>query len=217
MELKQAAQERHMVRKYLDKPIPAEVLTLLNQRVEENNAKHGLAVKLVTDDSTAVWTLMKIIAKNANNYFILAGDEADDLGDRVGYASADLMLYAQTLGLNTWWVGGTFNKKVQRFVGGKKVIGIVTVGYGATPGTQHKMKTYEQVAHYEGEAPAWFRQGVAFALLAPTALNKMAVTINGKGNEVQMKVNNGAFSDVDKGIIQYHFELGAGADNFHWV
>ena len=32
-----------------------------------------------------------------------------------------------------------------------------------------------------------------------------------------MKVNNGAFSGVDKGIIQYHFELGAGADNVHWV
>lgn len=217
MDLKQAAQERHTVRKYLDKPIPTDVQTLIDQRIEDNNEKHHLAIKLVTNDNTGIWAVMKLVAKNVNNFIVLAGDDADDLGERLGYASADLMLYAQALGLNTWWIGGSYNKSVRKFVGDKKVVGIVTIGYGATQGVQHKMKTYEQVAHYEGEAPEWFKQGIAVALLAPTAINKMAANFTGKGDEVHLEVNNGAFSGVDKGIIKFHFEIGAGTEHFRWI
>ena len=50
-------------------------------------------------------------AKGVRNYFMVSGnaggDDGIDLDYRLGYVGADLMLYAQTLGLNTWWVGGT--------------------------------------------------------------------------------------------------------------
>lgn len=46
-----------------------------------------------------------------NNYIALAGEETPDFDEKIGYCSADIMLYAQTLGLNTWWVGGTFNRR----------------------------------------------------------------------------------------------------------
>ena len=206
-----------MVRQYLDKPIPEEVRTLLDRRIEENNKRHNIDMKLVTGDKSGIWSLMKLVARNVNNYIVLAGDENPDLDESIGYASADIMLYAQTLGLNTWWVGGTFNKSVQKFVGEKKVVGIVAVGYGATQGKQHKMKTYSDVAAYQGEAPEWFKNGVEIALLAPTAVNRMGVTFTGAGNEVHLEAVTGPFSIVDKGIVKYHFELGAGTENFQWI
>ena len=55
-----------------------------------------------------------ILAKGVRNYFILAGRAAPDLRERLGAAGADLMLFCQTLGLNTWWVGGTYSHAEDR-------------------------------------------------------------------------------------------------------
>ena len=54
-------------------------------------------------------------------------------------------------------------------------------------------------------------------LLAPTALNKQAFTLRGEGRSVLMTCDNGVFSGVDLGIGKYHFELGAGRENFDWA
>ena len=217
MDMKQAMKERHMVRKYTDEPIPEDIVEKLNHRVRENNEQYGLSIKLMTNDDSAVPGVIKLIlAKGVNNFFIMAGpDGADEL---CGYCGADLMLYAQTLGLNTWWVGGTFSRKsAEEKAKGAKVVGIVAVGYGQTQGVPHKSKKPEEVSTYSGEAPEWFKAGVFAALLAPTALAKQAFTIKGDGNQVHIDCNNGIFTGVDTGLVKYHFELGAGTDNFKWV
>ena len=215
-EMKKAMETRHMVRKYTDKQIPAETLKLLRERISQN--KYNLAIKLHTNDSSAFNAVIKLIlAKGVQNFFVMAGTDRADLDERLGYSGADLMLYAQTLGLNTWWVGGTFNRrKLNAEANGNKVIGIIAVGYGATNGKPHKSKDYKEVATYEGETPSWFLAGVEAALLAPTALNKQAFTIEGTGNKVKMTCDNGIFTGADLGLAKYHFELGAGKDNFEW-
>ena len=58
------------------------------------------------------------------NFIILAGEDSKTLSENLGYAGADLMLGFQTWGLNSWWVGQTYNRHVSDFVPGKKVIGI---------------------------------------------------------------------------------------------
>ena len=196
MDMKQAMKERHMVRKYTDKPIPENIVEKLNERVRENNERYGLSIRLMTNDGSAVPGVIKLIlAKGVNNFFIMAGpDGADEL---CGYCGADLMLYAQTLGLNTWWVGGTYNRK-----------GAQEKSEGAKP---------EQVSSYDGEAPKWFKDGIEAALLAPTALAKQAFIISGTENRVSISCNNGIFTGVDTGLVKYHFELGAGKDSFEWV
>ena len=159
---------------------------------------------MMTNDDSAVPGVIKLIlAKGVNNFFIMAGpDGADEL---CGYCGADLMLYAQTLGLNTWWVGGTYNRKgAQEKIEGAKPVGIIAVGYGQTQGVPHKTKTAEQVSSYDGEAPQWFKNGIEAALLAPTAL-------------ASISCDNGIFTGVDTGLVKYHFELGAGKDSFEWV
>ena len=47
MDMKQAMHERHMVRKYLDKPIPVGVVEKLEERVQKNNEAYGLSIKLM--------------------------------------------------------------------------------------------------------------------------------------------------------------------------
>lgn len=42
MTMKEAMSARYMVRKYTDKAIPTEILTLLNERIVEKNRTHGL-------------------------------------------------------------------------------------------------------------------------------------------------------------------------------
>lgn len=219
MTLEEAMRARHMVRRYTEKPLPEDVVAQLNQRIEENNHTHHLAIRLMLNDTNAYQGIVKLLlAKGVRNYFIMAGDDAPDLGERLGYAGADLMLFAQTLGLNTWWASGTFSRKnTTAAVGDKKVLGVVAVGYGTTQGMQHKLKPASEVSAYEGVSPEWFTGGVEAALLAPTALNKLAFFVQGKGDEVKLTYKEGAFSGVDKGLVKYHFELGAGKGNFRWV
>lgn len=219
MDLKEAMRQRHMVRKYTNRPLPAEIVKQLNDRAERMNELYGISITLKTEDTRAFNALIKLIlAKGVRNYFIMAGKDTPDLDERLGYCGAELMLYAQTLGLNTWWVGGTFNRKLMaEMSSGNRVVGVIAVGYGQNQGVPHKSKAAEQVSRYDGDAPEWFRQGIDGALLAPTALAKQAFVITGSGEKVSIKCDNGIFTGVDTGLVKYHFELGAGKTNFEWV
>ncbi|MDO4619074.1 MAG: nitroreductase family protein [Lachnospiraceae bacterium] len=221
MNFTEAMSARHTVRKYKDTPLSKEVVEQLQARIDANNEKLGTAISLVTDTEEGIPGIVKLLmTKNVKNYFVLAGPETPDMEEKLGYASADLMLYAQTIGLNTWWIGGTFSRNGVRKAAGaadeNKVIGIVVVGYGENQGRPHKSKKAEEISSYEGEAPDWFKAGVEAVLLAPTAVNRQAYTIAGKGSQVTMTCKKGAFSDADLGIGKYHFEIGAGKDAFDW-
>jgi nitroreductase len=219
MAITKAMRERHTVRRYADKPIPADIVQKLEERIALDNDTYGTAVKLMVDDARAFNAALKLVlAKGVRNYLILSGDDAPDLEERLGWCSADIMLYAQELGLNSWWVGGTFSRgAVSKLVADKKVIGIVALGYGVTQGKPHKSKTPDQVSEYKGEAPVWFKEGVEAALLAPTALNRQAFRIEGEGDRVSITYEKGAFSGADLGLVRYHFEVGAGKENFQWA
>lgn len=208
MDLKEAMEQRHTVRSYIDRPLPSEVIRLLAERIQKNNEAFGPLLRL-------------ILAKGVRNYIILSAPAGPTVEERLGYCGADVMLYAQTLGLNSWWVGGTFNKKgVQKnadSAGTEKIIGLIAIGYGATQGVPHKSKRPEDISHYHGKAPDWFIEGVRAVLLAPTALNRQAFQIEGDGERVSMSYGRGAFADVDLGIGKYHFEIGAGREHFIWA
>lgn len=221
MTIKEAIRKRHMVRKYIDKPIPTDIVKLLNERIAGNNKNYNLKLALVTGNSDGLSGVAKLLlAQNVNNYIVLAGADTPGLDEKLGYCGADLTLYAQTLGLNTWWVGGMYNGKGAKKNledGSVRVNGIIAVGYGQTQGVQHKSKTAAEISQYDGKAPQWFVDGVEALLYAPTALNKQAFKIEGRGNKVSIKCDSGHFAGIDLGIGKYHFEIGAGKDNFEWV
>ncbi|MCP1103321.1 nitroreductase family protein [Aequitasia blattaphilus] len=221
MTMKEAMKERHTVRKYKNKDIPADIVSCLKERIADNNKVHGLNLALVTHNSEGLSGIAKmILARGVNNYFILAGTETLDLDEKLGYCGTDLILYAQTMGLNTWWVGGMFNKKGAQknlAMDHVKINGIIAVGYGETQGVPHKSKVATEISEYKGSVvPQWFKNGVEALLLAPTALNKQAFKVIGEGKQVQITYGNGHLSGVDLGIGKYHFALGAGEENFEW-
>ena len=220
MTLKEAVYARHMVRKYTAEAISADSVALLKARIKELNAQYGLKIDLVTNNADGVPGFAKLFfAKGVNNYFVLAGPESADLDEKLGYCGSELMLYAQTLGLNTWWVGFTYSKKgaaKNANVGAAKINGIIAVGHGQNDGVQHKLKTAAEISSYEGTAPAWFTAGVDALLHAPTAMNKMMYKVTGCGNKVSITCTNGNFAGIDLGIGKNHFEIGAGKENFEW-
>ena len=161
-----------------------------------------------------------LLSKTVNNYIVLAGVDAPNLDEKLGYCGADLILYAQTLGLNTWWVGGMFNGKgALKNLNNKnvRVNGVIAIGYGKTQGVPHRSKTAAEISRYNGKTPQWFVDGVDALLYAPTALNKQPYVVSGDGNKVSISAGNGHFSGIDLGIGKYHFEVGAGKENFEWI
>lgn len=220
MTIDEAIRERHTVRVYKKTPIPADVAKQLNERIKALNEGLDVFMSLVTNDSSALNAAVRIgITKNVNNYIVLSGKNEPDLEEKLGYGGADLMLFAQTLGLNTWWVSGTFNKGKARENGGipgnNLIKGIIIIGYGENPGVPHKSKSIDDVSKYMGSTPPfWFIRGVGSALLAPTALNRQAFKIEGHENKVKITYAKGMYSGLDLGIIKYHFEVGAGRENF---
>lgn len=217
MDNKEAIHKRHTVRKYLDKPIKESDIKKINTRIESLNKKHNLSLKLITNNNHGLATGWKLIAKNATNFIILAGENTQKSREKIGYASSDLMLYAQTLGLNTWWIGGMYSKKVKQLVPGAHMVGILVVGFGATQGKPHKSKTAEDVATYAGTPPQWFKDGVQAALLAPTAVNRQGFKIAGKGKNVSITYKKAPFDMEDLGIVKHHFQTAANPKNFTFV
>ncbi|MGI6223574.1 MAG: nitroreductase family protein [Prevotella sp.] len=214
IDLLQAIRERHSVRRYTDKPVPAEVANELQQMANQYNEQAGLHIQVVTDDPTAFSGFMARYGKfsGVNNYIALVGTKADHLDEQLGYYGEHLVLRLQQLGLNSCWVGLTYSKNPDRVTveKGEKFVAVICFGYGATQGVAHKSKKREQVMTAQ-DAPDWFLRGVDAALLAPTATNqqKFRFILHDDGS-VEEKTGWGFFAHVDLGIVKYHFELGAG-------
>lgn len=62
MTIKEAMKERHMVRKYIDRPIPSDLLEKLNTRIAKNNQTHNLSLSLVAGNGDGLGALAKMIA-----------------------------------------------------------------------------------------------------------------------------------------------------------
>lgn len=220
MDLMQAIAQRHSVRQYLDKPIEGETLAALQQAVADCNRESGLHIQLVVNEPKAFDSFIAHYGKfsGAANYIALIGKKVPGLEEACGYYGEKLVLLAQTLGLNTCWAGGSYQKVPDAYTvaPGEKLALVIAVGYGATQGHPRKSKTYAQVAKADA-APEWFRNGVEAALLAPTAINQQKFTFTLQGDKVLAKAGLGFFAKTDLGIAKYHFEIGAGKDRSVWA
>lgn len=217
MDLMQAVKERHSVRKYADKSISEEIKTSLNQIIGECNEEGGLNIQAVFDEEKAFDCFMARYGKfsGVKNYIVLAGEKGKD--EQIGYYGEKLVIFMQSLGLNSCWVALTYKKVKEAYSlnKGEKVYCVLAFGYGENSGATHKVKPIEKVASVEN-APEWFVKGVECALLAPTAMNQQKFYFSVENGVVKAKAGAGFYSKIDLGIVKYHFELGAGKENFSW-
>ena len=212
---------RHSVRQYLDKPIEAEKIEELKALIDECNREGGTHLQLVTNEPKAITGGMAKYGKfsGVNNYIAVVGKKGDDTN--LGYWGEKVVLRAQMLGLNTCWVGLTVSKQPDAYqvLDGEKLQCVIALGYGANAGVQHKLKPIEDFVEVSGPMPEWFRKGMEAAMLAPTAVNQQKFRFllrDGNRVEAQARFSIIGYAKIDLGIAKYHFEVGAGKENFAW-
>ena len=228
MTIQEAIEARHSVRAYQDRPLAADVVKAMEEQIAAVNHESGLHIQLIQNEPKAfLGTLAKYGKfRNVKNYLVVAGRKTDDLDERVGYYGEHLVLLAQTLGLNTCWVGLSYSKVPGTYVldEGEKIACYIALGYGETQGVSHKIKTVKQVSNASDTTPSWFKKGVEAALLAPTAVNQQKFSFEYVGEadgHHRVRAKRGfsliGYTQMDLGIAKYHFEVGAGKENFEWV
>ena len=228
MTIQEAIEARHSVRAYKDLPLSEEIVKLLEDELVKLNNEGQLHIQLICNEPKAFQGTMAKYGKfrNANNYLVMAGKKAEDLDERIGYYGEHLVLLAQTLGLNTCWVGLSYSKVPGTYVldEGEKIACYIAIGYGETQGSGHKIKAVEQVSNASDITPSWFKKGIEAALLAPTAVNQQKFSFEYVGmsnNRHQVRAKKGfsmiGYTQMDLGIAKYHFEVGAGKVNFEWL
>ena len=214
-----AMENRHAVRAYDgEKKIEKEILDILSQKTDELNKESGLHIQLVTDEPKAFDGFMAHYGKfsGVTNYIALIGKKSDSLNEKCGYYGEQLVLLASQLGLDSCWVAMSYAKvkNAYRIEKGEKLCCVISIGYGKTHGTPHKSKSIEEVAVIKDDSPKWFIDGVKAALLAPTAMNQQKFGFMLDGDKVLAKAGKGILSDMDLGIVKYHFEIGTGKEIF---
>ena len=224
MELKEAIRARHSVRKYLDKPIEAEKAACLQAAVARCNEAAGLNIQLVLEEPKAFTGLFISTYgqfSGVKNYLVMAAPKGPEWEEKVGYQGEELVILAQSLGLNTCWVGLTYRKVPGAFTlrEGDIVHCVIALGYGENQGRQHPLKPVEKFYEAEGEVPEWFKTGMETALLAPTAINQQKfkfILHPGSVVEACGLFSLAGYVNVDLGIVKHDIALAAGAENFTW-
>ena len=228
MTLLEAIEARHSVRAYKNQPLSEDIVKVLEEEIAKLNREGQLHIQLILNEPKAFQgTLAKYGRfRHVANYIVMAGRQAHDLDERIGYYGEHLVLLAQTLGLNTCWVGLSYSKVPGTYVldEGEKIACYIAIGYGETQGAGHKIKTVYQVSDVSDITPSWFRKGVEAALLAPTAVNQQKFSFEYVGmsdSRHQIRAKKGfsliGYTRMDLGIAKCHFEIGAGKENFDWV
>ena len=224
MTLQEAIQARHSVRAYVDKPLAEDVVATLKAKIDEVNTVAGLHVQLILNEPKSFQCAMAKYGhfSGVSNYLVMAGKKTDDLDEKVGYYGEQIVLLAQTLGLNTCWVGVSYGKIPNTYVLKKdeKIACYISLGYGANQGVSHKIKSVKEVSNASDLTPKWFLDGVNAALLAPTAVNQQKFYFEyATENKVIAKkgISLIGYTQMDLGIAKYHFEIGAGKENFEWA
>ncbi|MEE3487691.1 MAG: nitroreductase family protein [Bulleidia sp.] len=221
MNIQEAMEQRHSVRQYEERPMEKDAVVKLQAEIADINMVSGLHVQLILNEPKAFDSTMAHYGKftGVTNYIAMIGRKSDKLDETCGYYGERLVLLAQMLGLNTCWVGLTFRKipEVMQIGDGEKLAIVIAIGYGKTQGVQHKSRDTSKVSNLTPDSPVWFRNGMKAVMLAPTAVNQQKFTFTQNENKVRVKAGMGFFSRVDLGIVKYHFEAGAGKENFEWT
>lgn len=225
MTLLEAIKARHSVRKYLPRPIENAKLDILRDEIMAINATSALNIQLVTNEPLAFaggGTLSYGKFSGVENYLVMAGPGDSRAELQVGLYGEQLVLLAQTLGLNSCWVGLTYKKipGVFRLRQGDTVHCVIALGYGETQGVQHKLRPLEKLYEADVPPPDWFISAMEAVRLAPSAINQQKYRFYLHREslvEALPRFSLVGYTEIDIGIAMCHFEIGAGDAHYKWV
>lgn len=145
--------------------------------------------------------------ENVSNYIAIVGTKQEQ--EKAGYYGEKLVLKCQKLGLNTCWVAMTHGKTKAKIAKGKKLLIVLSLGYGENEGVQHKSKAIAELSKADIDLD-WFKEGMEAVSLAPTAMNQQKFLFELKDGVVTGKALSGFYTKIDLGIAKYHFEAVTG-------
>lgn len=225
----EAIRSRQSIRTYKDISLEKEDYSMLLEEVISINKESGLSIQLVADEPKAFKGLASYGKfSGVNCYLVMAGPQGGDLEERIGYYGEKLILKAQTMGIDSCWVGLTYKKIPGAFTLEEedRIVCMIALGYGSENGRKHKIKRADQVSNLTSGTPDWFCKGIDAALLAPTAVNQQKWYLEYIQSEDPSKkplvratrrFSLAGYTKVDLGIVKCHFEIGAGKENFNWA
>ena len=225
--LLEAVAQRQSIRKYKNMPLEPGIVNIIEEKIKEVNSKGDLHIQLITNEPKAFKGKMAYgTFYGVTNYIAMIGKKSESLDERIGYYGEQLVLYAQQLGLNTCWVGLTYNNIKDAYTKEKdeKLCCMIAIGYGDEAPHTIKHKLPEEVSNISTDTPEWFKKGVTTALLAPTAMNQQKfyfeyeAPVNGNKATViaTKRFSIFGYTKIDLGIAKCHFEIGADKTNFEW-
>ncbi len=220
MTIYEAMLQRNSVRRYTDEPLKIEDAEKINKMISSVNKESGLSFSLVTNEPAAFSGKMAEYGhfSGCTDYIVAVGKRGMD--EEIGYYGEKIVLYCQSIGVNSCWVALTFNKNnvIKELKKCEKFYLVISLGYGVHQGRPHKNRPLEELYKCEGDMPQWFRNAMDGALTAPTAMNQQKFMFELiDDSTVRAKSSLGPYSKMDLGIVKYHFELGAGEHKFKWA
>lgn len=212
-EILEVMKARHSVRQYTDKAIEREKRDVLNALINEINRKEGLHIQVLYDEPECFDSFMAHYGKfsGVRNYIALIGKKSSNLDEKLGYFGEEIVLKAQTLGLNSCWVAMTHGKSRAVINKGEKLVCLISLGYGVTNGVAHTSKPLSKLCNASDNMPDWFQTGMEASSLAPTAMNQQKFRFElSQDGSVRLTCQSGFYTKLDMGIVRYHFEAATG-------
>ena len=110
MEILELMRQRHSIRHYLDKPIEDEKKDVINDYINRLNKRYNTHVQIFYDDPSLFKNGQVSYGNfsNCQNIIALVGKDKETLG----YVGELLVLKLQEIGLNTCFVGLTYERKI---------------------------------------------------------------------------------------------------------
>ena len=221
MDIMQAIEQRHSVRKYADTPIEPAAVERLERVIAHCNAESGLRFRLCLNDPAPFASRLATYGmfEGVRDYVALVGEKGPLLEEKVGYYGELVALEAQMAGLNTCWVALTYRKKAlaATIADAEACPCVLALGYGIGQGFPRKTKPVGKLCRSDCDPlPDWFAAGMRAAQLAPTALNQQRFLITLENGSVQAVALAAPCANIDLGIVKRHFELGARSVRPDW-
>ena len=223
MTLSDAIDMRISTRRYLSAPLPPLVCQQLHKAIDLCGRKSGLHVRLITGDSAPFSGPQDDGSlSGVENYLMLEGPaDLRDLEEKCGYFGEQLVLTAASMGLQTCWLGGSYDPGAcPPSREGDRLVALIAIGHSAEEAPQRRraLKDSSVLASGFDRAPAWASGAVEAVRRAPSAMDRQPYRFTYRADQtVEARLTHrGPFSLVDLGIAKLHFELGAHGGTWSW-
>lgn len=224
--MNETIQKRKSRRVFSKKQLSEALLQKIEEKIRKIDVKHDVNIELIEDGSKAFASFGKSygLFKNVRSLILLKGNPGmRHFREKMGYYGEKLLLFAESLGLDTCWVGGTFDRESFSYPEEEHIQAVILLGYAGESGIRekllssllHKKKPWEACIEGDSPYPKWVKEGMEAVALAPSALNKQKPFFHYHNGILTATVKNDFEMDmVDLGIAKLHFELGVGCGHF---